>query len=268
MLEFQSQPDPYMAARWLHYLGHFYMSQIRQLKGKKIPEGAAMIPPEKGTATGEKPPRYPMLPAVIMLTIYSGEPDWWPSKELRGIIAPGPPGVDQQNLRYHVLDESRVPADRLRQLGGNLTAALIRLERSDTPQELGKEVGSLNDWLTPESDLCRAFGAYLRVKLRREGFEGMEIPDEITNFGDFGNMLAENMLSWAEKKVREGVREGKKKGRTAGEAAMLLRLAEGRFGPLDNGTRSRIETANEETLLRCADRILTARRLPDIFGDK
>ncbi|MCP4661123.1 MAG: hypothetical protein GY856_37450 [bacterium] len=48
----------------------------------------------------------------------------------------------------------------------------------------------------------------------------------------------------------------------------MLRQAERKFGRLDAGTRRRVETADADEILRWADRLLTAQRLPDVFDGK
>ena len=55
------------------------------------------------------------------------------------------------------------------------------------------------------------------------------------------------------------------RGRREGQATVLLRQAKTKFGALDDLTRRRIESADEDTLLRIADRILTAQSPADLF---
>lgn len=51
-----------------------------------------------------------------------------------------------------------------------------------------------------------------------------------------------------------------------GETAVLLRLMERRFGPPSEATRKRIASADAETLLVWAERILDAKTLEDVWG--
>ncbi len=51
-----------------------------------------------------------------------------------------------------------------------------------------------------------------------------------------------------------------------GEAAVVLRLMERRFGPPGEATRQRIASADAETLLVWAERILDAKTLEDVWG--
>ncbi len=274
LIEFQSTIDPYMAVRWMVYLGLFYEDLIRRLKDKDASSSELLVPPPAATSPEEDSPRYPLLPPVIPIMVYNGKPEWWPPPELGKLILPPPPGLEAfvPQVRFFALDEGRVPEDRLRALGKNLVASLIRLETSATPEELAAELGPLDDWLVPHPELRRGFVAWLRAALVRKGIFGIEVPVEVDDLGELRAMLTENMLEWGEKQKQqgwdEGWGEGQAEGRVAGEAAVVMRLAERKFGRLDAGTRRRIETADADEILRWADRILTARRLPDIFDGK
>ena len=63
----------------------------------------------------------------------------------------------------------------------------------------------------------------------------------------------------------EGIVLGIRKGMVQGEARVLLRLLERKFGTLPEKTRERIEGADEATLLTWSDRVLTAERLEDVL---
>lgn len=63
----------------------------------------------------------------------------------------------------------------------------------------------------------------------------------------------------------EGRMAGRDEGRTEGEAALLLRLLERRFGNVPEDTQQRIRKADAETLLLWGERILDAKTLEDIW---
>jgi len=65
----------------------------------------------------------------------------------------------------------------------------------------------------------------------------------------------------------EGELEGVKKGRVEGEACLLFRILERRFGPLSTETKLRIATTDADTLLVYGERVLDAKNLDDIFAD-
>ncbi len=92
-------------------------------------------------------------------------------------------------------------------------------------------------------------------------------------------MLAEKAPTWTEMWERQGLekgleegrrqgrQEGRRQGRQEGESTMLLRQLEGRFGALDEHTLARVAAGDADRLLEWGERILTAERLEDVFGD-
>lgn len=65
---------------------------------------------------------------------------------------------------------------------------------------------------------------------------------------------------------QEVMAEGIQEGRQEGESNLLLRQITIKFGPLDSSIRHRIETADSDTLLRWAERILTATTLDQVLS--
>lgn len=74
--------------------------------------------------------------------------------------------------------------------------------------------------------------------------------------------LRERLLAEGEQR---GVQQGLEKGRATGERTLLLRQLNRRFGPLDEATRKRLESASTEELERWADNVLEARSLEEVF---
>ena len=64
---------------------------------------------------------------------------------------------------------------------------------------------------------------------------------------------------------QRGLKEGLEKGIEQGQAQILLRLIERRFGPASEEIRARIGNADAETLLRWSDRILDAKAPDDLL---
>ena len=64
----------------------------------------------------------------------------------------------------------------------------------------------------------------------------------------------------------EGRVEGKQEGLVEGEAAGLLRQMERKFCPLPESARQRIDSADAETLLVWAERLLDANSLDEVWG--
>ena len=69
-----------------------------------------------------------------------------------------------------------------------------------------------------------------------------------------------------EEGMEQGMQQGMQQGRREGEAAVLLRLIEGKFGAeAAAACRERIEQADADTLLQWSQRILTAERIEDVL---
>ncbi|WP_022948394.1 DUF4351 domain-containing protein [Methylohalobius crimeensis] len=62
-----------------------------------------------------------------------------------------------------------------------------------------------------------------------------------------------------------GLQKGRLEGRQEGEAAVLLRLLERQFGPVDEAVRERLARADDATLLHWCERVLTAETLEEVW---
>ena len=82
-------------------------------------------------------------------------------------------------------------------------------------------------------------------------------------------MLAERIEEWTRRWKEEGREEGRQEGREEGRREALLTLIERqlelKFGPLPEATRARLESADADTLLHWADRVLAADTLDAVF---
>jgi hypothetical protein len=66
--------------------------------------------------------------------------------------------------------------------------------------------------------------------------------------------------NWFEQSKEEGRKEGRKEG-----VILLIRLLEKRFGQLEAKTRETLFKLDTESLLKCADRLLTARTVQEVI---
>lgn len=79
-------------------------------------------------------------------------------------------------------------------------------------------------------------------------------------------MLAERVIEWTQEWKQQGLEAGRQEGHQEGESLLLQRLLTLKFGPLDEAARTRLATADSETLLARGDRVLTAACLAEVFG--
>jgi len=247
LLEFQSQPDPWMAMRMLVYVGLLYQGLIKA-----------------GEFTAAR-----KLPPVFPLVLYNGSQPWRAPQEVAELIKALPGGLAQYrpHLRYLLLDEGRYTEQDL-PASKNLAGALFRLENSQVPEEMRNALKPLIQWLyAPEqASLRRAFTVWIKRVLIPARLPGVSLP-EIADLNEVDNMLAERVQEWTQQWKAEGREEGREEGRKEGEITLLTRLLESRFGPLDETVKGRLEGADAEQLLRWGERVLVAKTLETVFQD-
>jgi predicted transposase/invertase (TIGR01784 family) len=238
LLEFQSTIEPFMAVRVMTYVGLLYQQLIRQ--HLLTPEG--------------------LLPPVLPIVLYNGKALWGAARDVAELVATIPSGLEQYRpqLRYCLLDEGRIAASELESLR-NLSAALIRLERSRSPEDVLGVLESLLTWLDePElSELRRSFATWMQDILLPARLPGVEIP-KLAELQEVKSMLAERVVEWTQEWKQEGFQEGIEKGKELQKEqvvetlrGVLLAALEQRFGPLPEETRRQVEAiASVEALAK------------------
>lgn len=245
MIEFQSTVDPFMAVRVLAYVALLYQDLIRR---------------QELTPAG-------LLPPVLPMVLYNGQDAWRAAREVAELIAPVPGGLAgyRPRFRYFLIDEGRLSRTEVTRQS-NLAAGLFRIEQSRRPEELEAGIGALGRLLrrTGTRELRRAFETWLsEVVLPSRLGPGERVGSR--DFGEVETMLRETVAEWKREWREEGLREGREEGLQQGEAALLMRQLERRFGPLTTDVRERIAAAGSEQLLNWGDRILTAQSLEQVF---
>ena len=247
LLEFQSTVERYMAVRIMTYVGLLYQDLIRS--GQLGREGR--------------------LPPVLPVVLYNGEARWSAAEDISERVEPVPGGLEhyRPKLRYLLLDEGRYSEHELSPLR-NLVAAVFRLENSRTPEQVLKVLDALLVWLqAPEQGtLRRAFAVWLKRVLLPRRVPGAVFP-EVVELQEVRTMLAERVKEWTQEWVQQGLQQGRQEGRQEGEASLLLRLLERKFGLVPEEVRQRVSSADPETLLVWGERVLTAERIEEVFGD-
>ena len=243
LLEFQSRPDRYMPVRLMTYTGLFYEHLIAE--GRLAPAGR--------------------LPQVIPIVVYNGLGPWGTPLDLADLIERFDPSAESYvpHLRYKLVHEAAYSAEELAEKQSPV-ADLFRLERSTGWEDVVVGVARLLEHVgLEEPELERAFVGWLREVISpRLGIAADKIPMTLR---EFKPMLAERIDSWNERLREESRREGLQEGLQEGEARALLRLLEKRFGPVDQGTRDRIATADADLLLEWLDRFPAAESVADVF---
>jgi Domain of unknown function (DUF4351) len=142
-----------------------------------------------------------------------------------------------------------------------LLALLFRLESSPDPEQVVVLADAVLEWFRrhPGFDAVRAVFAALLGAILAPLAPGVRVPEELL---EVRNMLATRAEAWRQ----QWLLEGEQKGRQEGEAALLLRLLERRFGALPGWARDRIAAANSAVLEECGLRVLDAASLDDVLA--
>lgn len=250
LLEFQSRVDRYMAVRLMAYVGLLYQDLIAQQRVEPM-----------------------RLPLVVPIVLYNGSRPWTAPEELAELLV-GVRGAEPfvPRLRYHVIDERRLTAERLA-LDLGPVAELFRIENSRRPPDILAAIRRLVGFLkgSEDEELRRAFVVWLKDRL-------LQVPAGPVELEEVPDMLENRVEQWKREFRREGLRAGEKKGlkiglqkgleegRAEGRAEILLRFLERKFGPLAEEIRRRVQKANPELLIEWTDRAVTAKRLDEVFA--
>ncbi|MBF0157033.1 MAG: Rpn family recombination-promoting nuclease/putative transposase [Magnetococcales bacterium] len=251
LLEFQATVDWMMSVRITSYVMLLYQDLVKSGQVK----------------AGER------LPPVLPVVLYNGKPTWTAAQEIGDLIATVPGGLDRYRprMRYLLIDQIRYKDAELGAMR-NLVAALFRLEQSQSPEKIREVVRHLIEWLrAPEQlSLRRAFTVMLGRVLLPKKVPGQPIP-ELNDLREVDAMLAETVQEWTKQweaqGVEKGLLQGLLQGRQEGEAALLLRILQRRFGTLPEWVAERVRSAGQSSLESWGDRVLDARSLDEIFAE-
>jgi hypothetical protein len=245
LVEFQSQPDHWMAIRMQVYVGLLYQELI---KGGHF------------TDSGKLPPIFPLV-------LYNGERPWKAAETTAELIEPLPGGlVDYRpDLRYLLIDENRYAGQAL-PVTKNLTALLFQLENSQAPEELQAMVKTLNHWLyAPEqASLRRAFTVWLKKVLLPARLPGVDLP-EVADLNEVNTMLAERVKEWTRQWKEQGVQEGIEQGIEKGRVEVLTKMLELKYGTLPQWAQDKVAQADAKTIECWAGNLFKAETLEEVF---
>jgi len=236
LIEFQITDEPFMAVRVLDYEGGLYRQIVRALRLKR----------------GDR------LPIVLPIVLYHGHPAWTSRTEVFDLISPAPPEVEPYlpHLRYLLLDVNAYSAGEL-ELMRNPVACMFQLEGSSVLET--EPIEQLHELLrAPEhSGLRRAAALWLTQVFLPLRLPGVTVP-QVKNLEEVSPMIAEHAIDWSTQWREEGRQEG--------EATVLLRLLQRKFGSLGPEIQERVRRADAGQLLEWADRFVTAATVEEIFN--
>ncbi|HYH46300.1 MAG TPA: Rpn family recombination-promoting nuclease/putative transposase [Thermoanaerobaculia bacterium] len=210
---------------------------------------------ERGLLRGRR------LPPRVALVLYRGRDLWTAARDVADLVEAALPSLErwQPRLRYHLLDVQREPVPGFAEQVGrdNLVSRFFSLERSRSLDEIAGHAHRLHELLAgPENaGLRQAFARYLGESLLPRLFPGAELP-AIHDLAEAGPRLREAVVEWTERWQQH----------RRSLAALLVRLIERKFGPLDEARRAEVEMADAACLLAWGERSATAATLAEVFA--
>ncbi|BAO82699.1 uncharacterized conserved protein [Serpentinimonas maccroryi] len=268
LLEFQSEPDPWMALRMMVYVG--LLSQ-HLVKEGELQDG--------------------QLPTIVPIVLYNGAAPWKSATDVADSYGPSLPGLEpyRPRLLYHLVDEVRLKLHPLADVR-NLAEALFKLERSRTPADIAQVLGALGQLLQGEAmqPLRRTISVWVRMLLRRKAPRAnIDEIDTINDLLEGSAMLEQTIERWFDEATMKGLKQGLQQGLQQGleqgleqgvqrgvqqgvhqgyakALALQLRL---RFGAVPQWVDTRLAQASEEQLMDWMARILSASSLSELFGE-
>ena len=251
LLEFQSTSERFMALRILNYLALLYEDLYQR---------------NELTASG-------LLPGVLPIVLYQGTKPWHAPQEVAELIAQVPGGLEayQPKLGYLLL-EANQPGQPRSSEQHNLVEALFSLEQSREPADIERILAKLIDWLAlaEQRELRRSFTVWIKEVLLPTRVPGVNF-EQLSDIKEVQSMLAERVKEWTEtwkeQGLAQGLEQGLEQGRREGEALLLLRLIERRFGvEAQKAYEAKVQAADAETLILWFERGLDVGTVEEIFS--
>lgn len=249
LIEFQSQPDRFMALRQLTYLSLFYESLV---KAKRLdPEGR--------------------LPPALPVCLYNGDQPWRAPDRLESLIAPPPEELRDYQIRFrHLLvDELDIEID-LTAEERNSAGGVFALQQAETVEELDEVLGAIERWLpaaefqTLRVDLVNLMRRVLPPELENSRTRLQEFamyPKERLAEDFYRKQAKAEAMGHA-----KGRAEGQEEGRAEGQRRLLGNLLRLKFGEVPADVNQQLEAADCGQLEAWAARVLTASTLQAVFA--
>ena len=261
--EFQTTVDPLMALRAATYGLMTYRDLARELR----------------LGAGE------YLPGLVMIVLYRGKKRWKAPLNLADLIHPRWRSHDAladliPQIRYVLIDIHRIESASLF-ASGNLAAAVMEIEKASRLELFPALLANLRKWLKRgrHREIHMAFMEWLKrvvIPIRFPSVDREELKmledlkelQEALGWEPVENFREEGREEGRREGIQIGLERGLEQGHHRGETALLRRLLERRFGPLDASTLSRLEQADSDTLLEWGERVLDARNLEDVWRER
>ena len=177
------------------------------------------------------------------------------------LLTAGEPQIMQH--RHLLLDINRDVPHNIKDLK-NLVTMLMRFERSLSPAELPQLLHLLDQTLPDDEDLRDQFAQCIGHMVGDSSSIALMTNDKLT-WKELNMSLAQRMVQWEKGFYKQGRQEGRQEGLLKGQSLLLEQLLTIRFGELSATTRKRLDKATPEQLQHWATRVLTAKKLTEVF---
>jgi hypothetical protein len=189
-------------------------------------------------------------------------------RALIGLPAESPFWPWQPEMRYHVVGEGAYPAATLIERD-SLAALLFRLEHCYELDQLVPLIDAVIGWFDRYPGFAVLKSAFAMLAERLIVADGDASVPRLDNLLEARTMLAARAEEWKRQLrfagLQEGLEIGREEGHRQGEAAILLRQLDRRFGTLPDWVRERVAAGEPPMLEEWGLRLLDAPSPDDVF---
>ena len=242
LLEFQSKPDKWMALRIMVYTGLLYQQIIKE---KQLGEDS-------------------LLPPVFPLVLYNGDARWRYPLDVQSLIAlPRNSALQrwQPNMQFFLLEENQYPDGK----EGSTAGTIMKIENSSDHRAF-RDAVQLFDQQIPKSNTSLRRIASTWIGYVIAPHKGLKLEKrDIQDLSEVTQMLSDKIPQWEQEFIEKGRKEGRKEGVEKGEAILLSRQLELKFGSLPDWAQAKIAEAHKESLENWGLKLLNASSLDEVF---
>ena len=221
LVEFQSTEDRWMAPRILSYIGLLYQDLIKAdilTGGKELPRNRKKLPP------------------VLPIVLHTGRTPWKAPCSLGELVELSDSPLlafYTPTMKYLLLDVPAYEAERLAE-SENLAVFLMRIERTNAPEELLQELRRMRGALRTEENahLRRDFSIFISKVLLPKKTGKADFP-ETHDLLEVERMILEGKHEWAENWLKQGEERGIRLGEEKTKRENALRMLEGGLSVAD-----------------------------------
>lgn len=255
LFEHQSQPDRFLVFRMLVYVVRVWERHVREFPDK------------------------PYLPPVLPVLLHHSDTGWTAPTRLSELLRPGPDSLPDlrgfvAEMGLWIDDISHIDDQVLRARAlapfAAITLALLRDGRRP-----GRALPALDAWPDALAAVARAPDG---VAALEQLFRYISLVAQDLDFAQLRNHVSRLLPPAAEDRIMTtiaeqlrnegrdlGIKEGRDLGIKEGKASILLKQLELKFGELGPAVRERLGAADQSTLDRWCERVLTATTLDAVF---